>query len=107
MKIKGIELIQFMDEAWPGGDSGDWYWDHEEFEDNPDPDVTYDTDCLGGVYYQGDNPNQDPLEYDLGKLIRFWRNTRNKTAYMVHVPNEFVEAFEAYCKENNITITKG
>ena len=66
-----------MDDAWP---EGDWYWDHEEFDDNPVPTETYDTYDLGNIYFHGDG--EDPTNgcgYDLASLIRRWRKTRNYT----------------------------
>lgn len=94
MKIKGDELQQFMDQAWP---SEDWYWDHDLFED-PDDDETYDTDEIGPLMYQGNDPSIQH-DLDLGALIRKWRKTRDFDLVTVLVPKGNGDAFKALMKQ--------
>jgi len=87
VKIKGAELAAWTDEAWPGDD---WYWDHELFN-HPKPDETYDTDEIGGIYYQGNGT--DPTHgdgYDLAKLIVAWRKSRSHKVMTIEVPKDRV-----------------
>lgn len=103
MKIKGSELQQFLDEAWPGKD---WYWDHECFDEYPEPGVTYDTYELGNVLYQG-KMGCDPTNgqgYDLGALIRAWRKTRTHDLLYVAVPKEFLQTFKEFCRANKVEL---
>ncbi|QIG69795.1 hypothetical protein EVB81_226 [Rhizobium phage RHph_I46] len=89
MKIKGAELIQFLDTGWPKPED-DYYWDNGLFEDRPngepDPEVTYDTDELGPILYQGPDPDPIPEGLDLAKLIRKWRKTQTTESFVVEVP---------------------
>jgi len=96
MKIKGGELKLWMDEDWPGDE---YYWDHDLFDDAPDPAENYDTDDLGALLYQG--RDEDPTGGDglaLDKLIRRWRKTTGKTVFTVAVPKEKEAEFKAYIK---------
>lgn len=98
MQIKGVELAAFMKEAWP--DSGtpqedDWFWDHDLFDDQPHVDMSYDTDDLGPIQYQGNG--EDPTSgegYDIARLIRKWRKTRDCDILAVAVPREKVAEFK-------------
>ena len=94
MKVKGSELQQFMDQAWP---SDDWYWDHDVFEE-PDPDETYDTDDIGDLLYQGKDPDQ-PYYLDLAALIRKWRKNRDFDIITVLVPRGNGDAFKELVKQ--------
>jgi len=96
MKIKGGELKLWMDEDWPGDD---YYWDHELFDDEPDVELTYDTDDLGALLCQGrekDPTGGDGL--DLAKMIRRWRKTTGKAVFSVAVPKDKQDEFKAYVK---------
>ena len=96
MKIKGGELKLWMDEDWPGDD---YYWDHELFDDEPDVELTYDTDDLGALLYQG--RDEDPTGgdgLDLAKMIRRWRKTTGKAVFSVAVPKDKQDEFKAYVK---------
>jgi hypothetical protein len=92
MKIKGAELQQFTEEAWPGED---WYWDHGLF-DEPDLDETYETDDVGPILYQGlgDDPSGGK-GYDLGALIRKWRKARDFDQFTIQVKKPDVERVRA------------
>lgn len=90
MKIKGIELNAFMDQAWPGDD---WYWQHDLFDEYPEPEVIYDTNELSDLFWQGAG-NRDSLS--LESLIRQWRKSKVSTDFVVTVPNEHVEQFKQY-----------
>lgn len=90
MKIKGGELALFIAEAWPGDD---WYWDHEEFDGDPDPEAAYDTADLGGIYFQG--RGEDPTHgsgYSLSALIKKWRTARTYDVMTIIVPKGQREA---------------
>lgn len=105
MKIKGSELRQWMDEAWPGPGE-DWYWDHDLF-DEPDPNATYSTDEIGPILHQGSG--EDPTEgygYDLAALIRKWRKTRTHTAIVLTVPNGDVEEVLSLAAERRWSVSK-
>lgn len=96
MKIKGGELKLWMDEDWPGDD---FYWDHDLFDDAPNPAETYDTDDLGALLYQG--RDEDPTGGDglaLDKRIRRWRKVTGKSVFSVAVPKEKEAEFKAYVK---------
>lgn len=93
MKVKGRELQQFMNEAWP---SEDWFWDHDLFED-PDPDETYDTDDIGPLMYQG-RDDVRRTELDLAVLIRKWRKERDFDVFTVTVPKDKSLEFELLIK---------
>jgi len=103
MKIKGNELQEFMNDAWPGGD--DYYWDHDEFDDRPDPAVEYDTEALGNLHWQGrkDDPT-DGEGLDLSKLIREWRKSRTHDLLSVYVPKEKLVEFKAFLKTIKATV---
>ena len=111
MKIGGAELKAFMDAGWPQPDE-DWYWDHEEFDEHkfsgdPDPAVTYDTQALGPIFYQGSGP--DPTNgdgYDLAALIRQWRRERDSDLLTVLVPKARVAEFKKALKTFGATINK-
>ncbi|QIG68159.1 hypothetical protein EVB55_224 [Rhizobium phage RHph_Y68] len=97
MKIKGGELIKFLDEAWPGDN---WYWDHDCFEGEPDKESTYDTDDLGFILYQG--PGDDPSDggIDLAKAIRKWRRD-SKTIYVqLDIPKGKFDELKEFVKKN-------
>jgi hypothetical protein len=107
MKIKGSELLRFLDDetgGWPQEPTPQcWYWDHEEFENEPNgepnPDVVYDTDALGDVMFQGDSVagvhyNDDPTKgdgYSLPMLIRRWRKAQTVTVLELEVKKEEVD----------------
>jgi len=90
MKIKGGELKQFIDLGWPGED---WYWDHDAFDEDPEPSTTYETDEIGPLYYQGSEPH-DGL--DLGGLIRKWRKDRDFDVLTINVKKTDVQAVRAF-----------
>ena len=99
MKIKGAELKAFMDEAWPQPEN-DWYWDHEEFANEPVATAVYDTNNIDRILYQG--CGQDPTEgngYDLAALIRQWRKDRKYVSLVVSVPKDRVDAFKKSLKD--------
>jgi hypothetical protein len=85
MKILGAELQQWMDEDWPGED---YYWNHDEFDEITDPEVTYDTADLGPLLWQGtgDDPSRG-LGMDIDRRINAWRKKRpeTKTTSMVEI----------------------
>lgn len=102
MKIKGNELLLWMNDGWP---EGDWCWDHELFDDEPDPDTTYDTDELGGLFWQGigDDPtNGEGL--DIAKLIRRWRKERSFDVLTIEVPKDKTEAAKAALKQMGVKV---
>lgn len=96
MKIQGVELNTFMEQAWP---SDDWYWEHDLFDEYPELEVVYDTNELGDLFWQGVD-NRDSLS--LESLIRQWQKSKLSTDFVVTVPNEHVEQFKQY-----IAIIKG
>ena len=94
MKVKGDELIAFVEQAWPKPEE-DWYWDHECF-DHPDPSAVYDTDEIGPVQYQGHE--EDPTNnngYNLATLIKRWRKDRDYDVLTVEVPKAQTDAVRA------------
>lgn len=107
MKIKGAELIEFMNTGWPGGeDDMDWYWDHDLFE-QPDPTATYDTEDIGPLYYQG--KGKDPTDgngRDLARLIRAWRKKRTTDLFVVRVPKGKEDELKAFLKTIKGSIEK-
>lgn len=106
MKIKGAELREFMDSAWPKPDD-DWYWDHDIFDPLPDPEATYDTDEIGPIQYQGsgDDPT-DGTGYNLATLIKKWRKSRTHDTLIVSVQKESMEKFVAVTKSLGGSIFK-
>jgi hypothetical protein len=104
MKVKGYELQQFMDEAWPGDD---WFWDHDLFEE-PDPNSIYDTDEIGPVLYGGAMPERDdPTDghgHDLAVLLRRWRKARTTSSLLVECPKDRVDAVVAAIKEMGLKV---
>ena len=112
MKIKGAELKIWMDEAWPGnapGQEGNWYWDHDLFDAEPDPEVIYDTDEIGNIYWQGpanDNPvGRDGV--DIAKLIRKWQKERDFDIITYRVAKDKADEFRAMAKQFGCTEGKG
>ena len=114
MKIKGSELIRFLDDetgGWPQEPTPQcWYWDHEEFDVEPCgpiPDVTYDTDALGPVMFQGDSVgdihyNDDPTKgegYSLHSLIRKWRKAQTMMVIELEVKKEEVDYVRKVIKD--------
>lgn len=97
MKVTGAELTQWMKEAWPGGfDNDDWFWDHDAFEEFPDPTATYDTEEIGGIFYQGDGADPTKGEgYDLTGLVRAWRKQRTHEDLVFSVPRDKANAVRA------------
>jgi hypothetical protein len=73
VKIKGRELREWMEEDWP---SDDYYWSHEEFDNDPDPEVIYDTADLGPLLWQGAKSDASGVEIDLDRRINAWRKKR-------------------------------
>lgn len=95
MKIKGDELITFMAEAWPQP-VDDWYWDHECFDGDPEPDAVYETDEIGPIQHQG--RGDDPTNGDghnLATLIKRWRKARDFDVFTVDAPKVHVAAIRA------------
>ena len=97
MKIKGSELIRFLDDetgGWPQFPTPScWYWDHEEFDESPDPDIIYDTEALGPILWQGDDgvPAREmgvPEDIDVAVLIRRWRKQQKMIVIEVEVEKE-------------------
>lgn len=101
MKVKGSELIQFMNDGWPQPED-DWYWDHDLFEE-PDPDQTYDTDEIGPLLYQGSGPT-DVLELDLASLIRKWRKSRDFDVFTISVKKVDTEKVRAVLADLGVRI---
>ena len=98
MKVKGNELPAWIESDWPGQD-GDFYWEHDCFDSDPEPDVLYDTSAFC-IMYQGDG--EDPTHgegYDLGKLIRAWRKRRSFDILTVTVPRHLTEIVIETLKE--------
>ena len=94
MKVKGSELIAFLETGWPTPDE-DWCWDHDLFDD-PDPNKTYETDEIGDLSYQG--AGEDPTNgdgYNLAALIRKWRKSRDFDIFTVDVPKTRSEEVKA------------
>ncbi|MTJ93884.1 MAG: hypothetical protein F8N36_13650 [Desulfovibrio sp.] len=105
MKIKGAELKSFLDEAWPQP-FDDWFWDHDIFDGDPDPETVYDTDDLGPIMHQGSG--EDPTRgdgYDLAKLIRRWRKERDFDVLMVTVPKARTEEIKAALAALNVKVS--
>ena len=90
MKIKGLELNAFMEQAWPGDD---WYWDHDLFEEFAEPEVVYDTDDISDLFWQGAG-HKDSLSLEF--LIKQWRKNKASTNFIVTIPNQYVELFKQY-----------
>lgn len=99
MKIRGSELQQWV-EAWPDGD--DWYFDidcGEDFDlDTIDPNITYDTNTLGYLGYQGSGPARAARSID--GSIRAWRKARDFEVVSVVVPKTDRDRFKELCKTN-------
>lgn len=95
MKIKGIELRSFMNQAWPQPEHS-WYWDHEAFDNEPEPNEVYDTDDIGPILYQGNG--DDPTNgagYTLSALIKRWRKERDFDLFAVEVPKAKAEEIKS------------
>lgn len=92
MKIKGEELLRWVDEAWPGDD---WYWEHDLFEAEPEPDKVYDTSEIEGLLYQGPRHIEPPDMPSIDTLIRRWRKERDQSMLFVDCP----KAVEAEVRE--------
>lgn len=108
MKISGAELKAFMDEGWPQPDD-DWYWDHDVFDGDPDPSpgMTYETDDLGPIHYQGSKADPTDGEgYDLGACIRQWRKQRDGELLTILVPKARVSEFKKALKTFGATVQK-
>ncbi len=94
MKILGAELQDFLNHGWP---SDDWFWETEAFENTPgnipEPGVTYDTDDLGPLFWQGRGPDPSNGQgLDLAAQIRKWRKTRDARVVMIRLPNTVSDA---------------
>jgi hypothetical protein len=98
MKIKGSELLDWMNTDWPGhGD--DFCWEHDCFDSEPELDAVYDTSEFS-ISYQGDGEDPTGGEgYDLGKLIRAWRKRRSFDVLTVTVPKHLTEIVIRTLKE--------
>jgi hypothetical protein len=109
MLINGAELAAFMRDGWPGAGTpqeNDWYWDHDLFDDIPEPEVKYDTYDLGDIKYHGNGEDPTGGEgYDLAALIRKWRKTRTHDHFPVSIPKDQVAGFKAYLKSIKGSIT--
>lgn len=103
MKIKGAELIQFTSEAWPGDD---WIWE-PPFEDDPDPQETYDTGELWLTYAGSGNDPTDGEGQDIAKLIRKWRLSRTHETFTVLVPKERVAEIKAVLAGLDVKVQGG
>ena len=105
MKITGHELKQWMDEAWPGDD---WYWDHDAFDDEPNPVTKYDTVEIGPVLFCSDVEGKvDPTDgegLDLDLLIRKWRKTKTHANYVVTIKLGQVDEFLEYMKSSKFDV---
>lgn len=101
MKIKGGELQKWMDEGWPGDD---WYWEHELFDDNPEPDQSYDTGDINGLYYQGKSPEVRELP-SIDTLIRRWRRSRDFALLSVDCPKAVEDEIREYLKLKGCKVT--
>lgn len=107
MRISGAELQLFMNEAWPDPETGDWYWDHDLFDGDPDPETVYDTDDLGPLLYGGRDTDPTGGEgYDLARLIRRWRKTRSSEVITVVVPKDRLAALKDWMRQNGATELK-
>lgn len=107
MKIKGTELQDFMNTGWPQPEDH-WFWDHDVFEDTPDPDTVYETSELGPIQYQG--TGEDPTRgqgYDVAKAVRAWRKSRVVDTFTVEVPKAEVEVFRAMMKTHGFAVKAG
>lgn len=103
MKVKGDELLIWMEEDWPGEDD-EFCWNHEAFENEPDPTAIYDTDEFS-IIYQG--AGEDPTKgagHDLAKLIRAWRKKRSFEIFTIVVPKERAEEIRAAIKALDVTV---
>jgi hypothetical protein len=94
MKIKGDELTQFIKEGWP---DENYYWETEAFETTPNylplPDVTYDTEELSDLFWQGDEPDPTGGEgLRLESAIKNWRKKRDSRVLSIRVPNSVSDA---------------
>lgn len=86
MDIKGAELALFENEAFPNG----YYWDHELYSDEPDPDKFYDTNEIEGPYWIGEDssiPEGMDRYLDLDTLINAWRATRDHDVAVIRIPS--------------------
>lgn len=85
MKIKGAELALFMTEAWPHPQIT---WDHELFADHPEPEETYDTSNIEGLFWGGRKEDKpfDGSHLPLDPLITAWRLSRAYTPVLLRVP---------------------
>jgi hypothetical protein len=100
MRIKGHELAEWMNTGWP---SDDWYWEHDLFDEEPDPDATYDTAEIDGLLYQGRDPDVKDLP-SIDTLIRRWRKSRDFVAIAVDCPKGAEAEIRAYLKSKGCKI---
>jgi hypothetical protein len=90
-----------MKSGFPGcgtPQADDWYWDHDLFDELPEPNAIIDTDDLGSIRYQGDGEDPAPDGFDVAVLIRKWRKLQTNDLLMVYVPKEHNEAFKQFLK---------
>lgn len=90
MKILGCELNDFMDQAWPGDD---WYWQHDIFDEYAEPDVLYDTEDLGDLFWQGVGAKNS---LSLETVIKQWQKAKVSSTFVVTIPNSSVQSFKQY-----------
>jgi len=92
MKIKGHELAAWLEEGWP---SDDWYWEQDLFEDAPDPEATYDTSEIEGLFYQGRDPDVKEI-LSIDTLIRRWRKSRDLVSISFDCPKSLEDEVRSY-----------
>lgn len=103
MKAKGSEIIEFW-QAWPMGEHW-WIEDYEiNVEDDTgiilDPSKTYDLDSFGVLVYQGpaaSGPDEPRVSFETE--FKKWKKTRNRTDFIVSVPNEFAVSFRCWLEQ--------
>jgi len=102
MKISGAELQSWMNEAWP---DDNYYWNHDCFEDDPDPETSYAVADLGPLLWQG--KREDPTRGEgisVATEIRKWRKIRGKKTIIVMIPTEQEKALREAVKSLGGTI---
>lgn len=109
MKISGKLWNEYL-ASWPE----DWWLDESDesvdgklLDDMPEDYEVKDTDVVtitGGAIMKGTEWTVSGVA--LIPHLRKWLKAKNVTTILCSVPNEFLEAFTAFAKANNIGLSK-
>lgn len=77
------------------GDKGEWLLD---------PNALYNTDDLGGIYYQGSDIRYDHTPMDLAKLLKLYLGDRNFSFLTIGVPKSKVAEVKAILKTMEVKV---